>query len=145
MADKPKQFLNKFDIGEVISYQVYPSALYGNAWNRMLVTDVISAATAAYFNFDAEAEHAKVLADPSVPTGQVPQSFNAYQYVVVCPPADPTNRRVIGLPWIIADTIVVESTRDVVGYFPNLSDQQMSELRKAISGVTSSFTLDWKQ
>lgn len=144
MADKPKQFLNKFDIGEVISLQLYCSALYGNNWKRLLVTDVVSAATAAFFNFDAESEHAKVLADPNVPTGQVPQSFNAYQYVVVAPPADPTNRRVIGLPWIIADSIVVESTRDVVGYFPNLSDVQMSELRKAISGVTSEFTLDWK-
>lgn len=145
MADSTKQFLGKFNLGEVISFQVYPASLYGNKWQRMLVTDVISARTTAALNFDAAAEHAKVLADASVPTGQVPQSYDAYQYLVVAPPADPKNYRIIGLPWIIADTVVVETTRDAYAYLPNLSDAKLEEVRKAISSVLSEFTLDWKK
>lgn len=146
MADNaPKQFLGKFNIGEVISFQVYPSDLYGNNWTRMLVTDVVSARTAAQLNFDAAIEHAKVLSDANVPTGQVPQSYDAYQYVVVSPPADPDNRRFIGLPWIIANSIVVETSRDAVGYFPNLSDAKLEELRRAISSVLDDFKLDWQK
>ena len=145
MADTNKQFLGKFNLGEVISFQVYPSALYGNKWQRMVATDVISARTAAALNFDAAAEHAKVLSDASVPTGQVPQSFDAYQYLVVAPPADPKNYRIIGLPWIVADTIVVESTRDAYAYLPNLSDEKLEEVRKALSSVLSEFSLDWKK
>lgn len=146
MADTTvKQFLNKFNVGEVISFQLYPSDLYGSNWNRVVVTDVISAKTCALFNFDAAVEHAKVLSDKNVPVGQIPQSYDSYQYVVVTPAADPTNSRVIGLPWIIADTIAVEDSRDAYGYFPNLSDAKLSELRKAISSVISDFTLDWKK
>lgn len=143
-GSEQKQFLNKFNIGEVISFQVYPSSLYGNKWQRMLVTDVISARTTALMNFDAAAEHAKVLADASVPTGQIPQSYDAYQYIVVAPPADPTNGRVLGLPWLVSSSIVVESTRDAYAYLPNLSDAKLEEVRKAISSVLSEFTLDWK-
>lgn len=145
MADAVKQFLGKFNIGEVISFQVYPSDLYGSNWNRMLVTDVISARSTALFNFDAAVEHAKVQSDANVPVGQVPQSYDSYQYLVVAPPADPNSFRLIGLPWIIVDSIVVETTRDAVGYFPDMSDATMEELRKAISSVISNFKLDWQK
>lgn len=145
MADVAKSILGKFNIGEVISFQLYPSDIYGSNWNRMLVTDVISARSTALFNFDAAAEHAKVLSDSNIPVGQIPQSYDAYQYLVVAPPADPESFRVIGLPWIIVDSIVVETSRDAVGYFPDMSDAKMEELRKAISSVISNFKLDWQR
>ena len=139
--------LDKFNINDTISLQVYPSSLYGTGFNRIKVTDLISANTTHFFNFDAAAEHAKVLADPGVPMGQIPQRFDSYQYLVFLPQGitDPSQARVIGLPWIIVDSITIEGTRDAIGYFPNISDAELNKLRIAISSVgIPAFTLDFK-
>lgn len=136
--------LDKFDIGDTISFQVYPSTLYGTLFSRVKVTDLISAKSTRFFNFDARAEHLKVLSDVNTPPGQVPQSFDSYQYLVFTTTSDPDTERVIGLPWIKLDSITVDGTRDATGYFPNLSDAQLTELRKAISGAgITGFTLDF--
>jgi hypothetical protein len=50
----------------------------------------------------------------------------------------------VGLPWIIASSISVISTRDAVGYFPNVNDVQFNQLRLAISQILPEFTLDYK-
>jgi hypothetical protein len=144
-----KQFLGAFDIGDTIDFQVYPAALYGSAFKNMQVTDVVSAPTTILWKFVAAVEHAKVLSDAGVPVGQVPQSFDSYQYVVLKPPTaqgvtDTGQRVVIGLPWIIASSISVSSTRDVIGYFPNVNDAQFTQLRLAISQVLPEFKLDYK-
>jgi hypothetical protein len=71
MADN-KQFLNAFNLGDTIDFQVYPSALYGSAFKNMQVTDVVSAPTTVLWKFVAQIEHAKVLSDAGTPAGQVP-------------------------------------------------------------------------
>lgn len=136
--------LNKFNIGDVISFQTY-SSLAGGPFDRVKVTDLISATMAKYLNFDAQAIHGQVIADENVPRGQIPQDFASYQYLAFAPAGDPSQKFVVGIPWIRADSIVVESTRNAVGYFPNLSDAKLTELRLAISSVgISDFTINFE-
>jgi hypothetical protein len=137
--------LDKFNIGDTISFQVYPSTLYGTAFNRVKVSDLISARSTSFFNFDAQAEHLKVLSDVNTPPGQVPQSYDAYQYLVFFTTAAPDKPQVVGIPWIKADSITVDGSRDAVGYFPGISDAQLTELRKAISAIgLTGFQVDFK-
>jgi hypothetical protein len=136
--------LDKFKIGDTISFQCY-STLAGGPFNRVKVTDQVSADTTKYFNFDAAAVHGQVIADENVPRGQIPLDYASYQYLVVTPAGDPTTKLVVGIPWIRADSITVESTRNAVGYFPNLSDAKLSELRLAITSVDiSDFTINFE-
>ena len=136
--------LNKFKIGDTISFQCF-STLAGGPFDRVKVTDLVSARTAKFFNFDAQAIHGQVIADKNVPRGQIPQDYASYQYLVFSPAGDPKSSFVVGIPWIRADSIVVESTRNAVGYFPNLSDAKLTELRLAISSVgISDFTITFE-
>lgn len=136
--------LNKFNPGDTISFQCY-STLAGGPFDRVKVTDLVSASTTKYFDFDAQAVHAQVIADENVPRGQIPIDYNSYQYLVFSPAGDATRQFVVGLPWIRVDSIVVESTRNAIGYFPNLSDAKLTELRLAISAVgISDFTIKFE-
>lgn len=121
--------LGKFVLGDRVSFQVYPLALYGDIFNNCVGTDLVSAKTAKKFGIDPEAEHAKVY--NSLPTGTVQDDAYSYNWLVLTL-ADGTER-VIGLPWIKVDTIEVVTTLNAIITVAGVSNADVIKLRLALS------------
>lgn len=123
--------LGKFTLNSTITFQVYPSALYGDVFRNAVPTDVVSARGASKFGIDPEAEHAKVY--PLLPSGTVEDNARSYNWLVLT--LEDGTERVIGLPWIKADTIVVVNTVNATVLIPGIGTGDIEKIRLAISGA----------
>lgn len=95
----------KFERGKEVSFELYPSSLYGETFKRVTVTDpAVSATTAAFYNFDPEREHAKVY--DTLPPG-VPRNAGDLDYVILRMPDG--QLRPVAIPWIVEKSIVVHN------------------------------------
>lgn len=97
-----------FNIGDTISFQVYPSVLLGNQFNDVVVQSVVNADTARMLGFDFVSMHANVF--PTLPESS-PDNPNQYNYLVVRLQSGGT--QIVGLPWIREETIVSRVTTSV--------------------------------
>ena len=99
-----------FNIGDTISFEVYPATILGNAFKDVKVLGVIDADLAVSVGYDVIAKHANVF--PALPEGEVEDNPRSYQYLLI--QFMNGNRSAIGLPWIIRDTVVRRTTTKVV-------------------------------
>lgn len=92
---------NYLKFGNVLSFDVYPSAILGTDFNDVTVLATLDKDTANLW-IDADSMHINIY--PTLPPG-VPDDPNQYQYVKL----RHTNGSisVIGIPWIRAQTVEV--------------------------------------
>ncbi len=123
--------LGKFTLNSTVTFQVYPSALYGDVFRNAVPTDVVSARGAAKFGIDPEAEHAKVY--PLLPSGSVEDNARSYNWLVLT--LEDGTERVIGLPWIKVDTINVVETVNALVTIPGIGTGDIEKIRLAINSA----------
>lgn len=128
------QILGKFVLGDRISFQVYPLAVYGDVFNNCVGTDIISASTAKKFGIDPEAEHARSYG--YLPSGSVADDAYSYNWIVLT--LVDNSQRVIGLPWIRTDTITVVTTLNAIVTVAGVGAGDIEKIRLALS--SSGFT-----
>lgn len=98
-----------FSIDDVISFNVYPSAILGNSFTRVKVLAVLDADSAKLFGIDPIALHAAIY--PTLPTESknTYKKYNDYKYIKIQMPNGTISA--IGLPWMnMESVVVVEST-----------------------------------
>lgn len=98
-----------FSIDDVISFNVYPSAILGNSFTRVKVLAVLDADSAKLFGIDPIALHAAIY--PTLPTESknTYKKYNDYKYIKIQMPNGTIST--IGLPWMnMESVVVVEST-----------------------------------
>lgn len=123
----------KFTTNDVVSFQVYPSSIFGDVYHDLTLTDIASYSTTKFFGFDALAEHAKAL--PYLPAG-IDQDPTRYRYLVFKPSQG--KHIVVPEPWIKTDTIKVIKMIDTKVYIPNWGPEKHEELRRALSSIGAS-------
>lgn len=120
----------KIAIGDVVSFQVYPSSVFADVYRDITLTDIVSYATTKYFGFDAMAEHAKAL--PYLPSG-VDSDATRYRYLVFATPQG--SHLVVPEPWVKLDTVKVIKMIDTQVYIPDWGPERHEELRRALSSL----------
>lgn len=131
MADSIKTVLGKFNLGDRITFQIYPVSLYGDIFRNCVASDMISARSCPKFNVDPAAEHAKVY--NSLPSGTAPNDPNGYKWLVLT--LENGDERVIGLPWIKVETIQVIEVVNTYVTIPNTAPQDAEKVRLALSAA----------
>lgn len=97
-----------FNLGDTISFQVYPSLVLGNNFKNLKVESVVSAEVAISQGFDVYALHANVFSTLPVNT---PNAANRYSYLLL---RNVNNEMVcVGMPWINQSTIVASQTTNL--------------------------------
>lgn len=90
-----------FNLGDMIEFDVYPTALYGFSFKNRKVVAVIDYQTAVLYGLDVEAAHAAVF--PTLPENSAPNDHRKYNYLLL--ETQSGDREVIGIPWIRVDTV----------------------------------------
>lgn len=130
--------LGKFTLDSTISFQVYPSSLYGDVFKNCVPTDLVSASVAAKLGIDPEAEHAKVY--NYLPSGTVSDDARSYKWLVLT--LEDGTTRIIGLPWIKVDTITVVTTVNATVVIPGIGSGDITKINLAlVSAGFSNFTI----
>lgn len=97
-----------FNIGDHISFSVYPSLLLGNNFKNLKVESVVDSEVAVAMGFDVYAQHANVY--PTLPPAS-PNSPTKYSFLLL---RTVSNERIcIGMPWIDSTTITKVSTTNL--------------------------------
>lgn len=97
-----------FNIGDYISFSVYPAVFLGNNFKHLKVESVVNAEVAVAMGFDIHAQHANVF--PTLPPGS-PNSPTKYSFLFL---QTVSNERIcIGMPWINVSTITKVSTTNL--------------------------------
>lgn len=89
-------------LGDVISFEVYPSAILGSGFNRVKLLSVLSPNDAAK-EADIIVKHTQVLAYLEPQDKVLYATYKDYNYLKVLLPNNTTT--VIGIPWIKQNTI----------------------------------------
>lgn len=118
-----------FNIGDTISFQVYPSTLLGDQFKDVVVQSVVNADTARLLGFDYISMHANVF--PTLPEGQVPDNPTQYNYLVVKMQSGQT--QIVGLPWIDESTITSRVTSSVYLEVPGAGTTDVSNIVNALA------------
>lgn len=97
-----------FNIGDTISFSVYPAVILGNNFKNLKVEGVVPARLAVASGFDVYGMHANVY--PTLPTNS-PNSADKYNYVLLRNVND--ELICVGEVWINQSTIVRTTTTNL--------------------------------
>lgn len=118
-----------FNIGDTISFQVYPSVFLGTQFNDVVVQSVINAETARLLGYDYVSMHANVY--PTLPEGEVPDNPTQYNYLLVKMPSGQS--QLVGVPWIDESTVSSRSTTSVYLEVPGAGTSNVQAIITALS------------
>ena len=92
------------NIGQVVTFNVYPTGIIQTNFSRVTVNAIIDAALARDCGIDPVALHAQVW--PTLPPG-VPNVYNGYNYLKLTLPNGTVTA--VGVPWINWSSFVVNA------------------------------------
>lgn len=118
-----------FNIGDTVSFEVYPSIFLGTQFKDVVVESVINAETARLLGFDYVSMHANIY--PTLPEGQVPDNPTQYNYLLV--KMQSGQNQLVGLPWIIESTVSTRSTTAVFIEVENVGTLDVPAIVVALS------------
>ncbi len=119
--------------GEVVSFEVYPTAVLGNDFKNMTVVAILDAETARTAmpgGFDAPAMHANVY--NTLPEG-TPNNYTRYNYVKLKHPNGTI--RILGIPWIKPESIVSKVVNRGVFTIDAIGVADVAIIQQAIAGA----------
>ena len=134
------QILDKMNINDVATFDVYPNALLGTQFRQCTILAIWDYETTRSMGFDPDAQHVKVY--DTLPAG-TPNDPAKYQWLKVrLVSGDVT---AIGVPWIKADTIKVITTSTITVTYTNASPDDVAKIRtmNANNGF-SAYSIDIK-
>lgn len=89
-------------LGDVVSFEVYPSAILGNGFNRVKILSVLSPNDAKKES-DVIVKHSQVIAYLTPQDKLLYSTYKDYSYLKLLMPNNTTS--IIGIPWIKQNTI----------------------------------------
>lgn len=117
-------------LGDVVSFEVYPSAILGNGFNRVKLLSVLSPADAAK-EADVIVKHTQVLAYLTAEDKALYATYRDYNYLKIQLPNNSTT--VIGIPWIkqttLAKVTATQGRYDITVDNPSQFDEILSILK----------------
>ena len=113
--------------GNIISFNVYPSAILGTAFNDVRVQAILDKDTANMW-IDADSMHINVF--PYLPAG-VPDNPNQSQFVKLV--HQNGNVSIIGIPWIRAETVTLSERGTLVITVDNAGPVDRERIIRALS------------
>lgn len=121
-------FGTDYNVGDTISFDLYPENIIGASMTNVLVLGVLDADTLNALGKDPIGMHAQVY--PSLPPG-TPNDAYGYSYLKLQSP----NRQVsyIGMPWIKQDTVVLTNEVDIVVRIRRKKAQDVTSIAAALS------------
>jgi hypothetical protein len=134
------QILDKMNINDVATFDVYPSALLGTQFRQCTVLAIWDFETTRAMGFDPAAMHVKVF--DTLPAG-TPNDPTKYTWLKIKLISGETTA--IGVPWIKADTIQVVTTSTITVVYTNVSPDDVAKIRimNANNGYNT-FSIDIK-
>lgn len=121
--------LDRFRIRDIISFDLRIGQVYPQDFNYVKVIAVIPAMVADRFGVDVYSLHAQV--SRLLPEGSIAENADNYDYLVV-ELMDGTTR-VVGLPWILPDSIRVHVSQKVAFVVTDIEDNHISQIRDVIA------------
>lgn len=115
-------------LSAIYSFEVYPFAVYGTKFKNVKVLSVLDPNTAQALGLDIRARHAQVY--PTLPAS-TPNDPTKYNYVRLQLPSGETE--IIGLPWIIENTIETVSLGKHFIEVDNSASTDTSKIVKALA------------
>jgi len=129
------------NVGNTVSFQVYPSVFLGTQFKDVVVQSIINAETARLLGFDFVSMHANVY--PTLPAGQVPDNPTQYNYLLVKMPAG--QMQIVGIPWIDESTITSRVSTSVYLEVPGAGTTNVQAIITALAAngfVTKNVRVD---
>lgn len=135
MAD---QTLTIFDIhpGTRFSFEVHPTSIIGNNFNGVKMVAIYGAEKARREGVDIESLHANIY--PTLPAGLTEDDPYSYSYFEIQQPNG--DYKVIGVPWIKSETLVVSSTSRVTMVFDDVTPIDVERMIESLSAIGKSPT-----
>lgn len=124
-----KNILGKMDIGDTVSFDLHVSSVLPQDYSLVKIEGVIPANLCDKFGTDVYALHAQIYR--LVPEGTMDNNPESYSYLLV--KTQDKEYRVIGLPWINADTIKVYKQNKVTFGIINCAEEDIALIRNAIA------------
>lgn len=120
--------------GKTVNFAVYPSSIITSDFTNVKIEGIVSAKVATgYAGFNPVTAHANIY--PYLPTG-APTDYNSYEYVLVT--FANGNEGVVGLPWIIPESVSEVTGITVTVTLTNQSTSAVDDITKALvlNGIT---------
>ena len=114
--------LTSNDAGKIVSFNIYPSSIIGNKYNRVKIKGVIDSSSVT--TFEPVSMHANVY--PTLPTG-VPDDYDGYMYLKV--ELQNGNIDYVGLPWIIESSIITHEDVEITVVFKGVTSADYQKIR----------------
>lgn len=118
------QILDKLNIGDNTSFDVYPSALLGTQYSQVVILAILDADSVRFLNIDPAAMHAKVYA--TLPAGT---PNDPYQYQWLKLRLTNGTMTAIGIPWINPNSIAINTTSTITAVFEDVSPTDLNIIR----------------
>lgn len=114
-------------IGTVISFEVYPSAQYGNNFQAVTLQAVFDANIARVLGFDIIAANQNVY--QSLPSG-TPIDPTQYSYFQIVFASGET--QILGVPWIRSGTLTVHNGKRLTMVFDDIDETRKNRIIAAV-------------
>lgn len=118
------QILGKMNIGDTVSFTVYPSAILGSIYDNCLIKSILDYEDLVALGQDPDARHAMVYG--TLPTGS-PNNPQAHQWLKV--KLFSGEMDYIGIPWINADSIQIQDSVTITVTYTNVSSDDVDRIR----------------
>ncbi len=116
-------------IGQYVSFNVHPSTLLGNGFQRVKVLAILDGETAALFT-DIYPQHAAVY--PTLPPG-VQNDPLKYSWVKI--QFENGGVQVLGIPWVDSSTVTVVTATDINVIIRGAAVEDIPLIRNAINAA----------
>lgn len=119
--------IQEIPIGTVISFEVYPSAQYGNNFKAVTLQAVFDANIARMLGFDVVAANQNVY--QSLPSG-TPVDPTQYNYFQIRYSSGET--QILGIPWIRVGTLSVHDGKRLTMVFDDIDETRKDRIIAAV-------------
>jgi len=126
------QILDKMNIGDTVTFSVYPAAILGTKFNNCVILSILDYATVKLLGIDPDAMHAKIVG--YLPDSQKQGSWataEGYSWLKI--KLANGSITAIGVTWINADTIVINTSNTITLVLTGATQQDMTKLAVMMS------------
>lgn len=123
--------LNTLEVGDKISFEVYPGHIYGNTFNNVTINAFFNYKLASALGFDVVSAHHMVY--PTLPEGAVPNDPTQYNYIQIVNGSGET--QILGTPWIKESSIKISNGKKLTLVFQDLNETRMQRIISAVKHV----------
>lgn len=119
--------LQEIPVGTTISFEVYPSAQYGNNFQAVTLQAVFNSNIARMLGFDYIAANQQVYQSLPAGTPIDPTQYNYFQIMY-----DSGETQILGEPWIRAGTLSIHNGKRLTLIFDDLDETRKNRIIAAV-------------